>query len=102
MDNGISKHKFDKKCISIEAERKKKYMYKTFSFNCLSCKNGQCLLSISKRITNDSKQPQMKMKGNNFFSKDQRNQVMYCLDCMYMLPKCCVCLNPITVYNGYA
>lgn len=42
------------------------------------------------------------MKGNNTFFKDQRNQVMHCLDCMQLLPKCAVCLYPITVYNGYA
>ena len=55
-----------------------------------------------KRIKDDLKQHQLRMKGNNYFSKDIRNQVMYCLHCMYMLPKCAVCLFPITVYNGYA
>jgi hypothetical protein len=102
MDSGISKHKFDQKCITIEVERKKKTMNKTFYFNCLQCKAGQCLLSITKRIGFDSKQHQVRMKGNNFFSKDPKNQIAYCLDCMTMLPKCAVCLYPITVYNGYA
>lgn len=102
MDSGISKHKFDKKCISIEVERKKKILSKTYSFNCINCKSSQCLLSIAKRITNDAKQHQLRMKGNNLYSKDQRNQVMYCLDCMELLPKCAVCLFPITVYNGFA
>lgn len=77
-------------------------MNKTFSFNCLNCKNGQSLLSITKRINSDLKQHQLKMKGYDFYSKDIRNQVMYCLDCMYLLPKCSVCLFPLTVYNGYA
>jgi hypothetical protein len=77
-------------------------MNKTFYFNCLQCKNGQCLLNITKRITTDAKQHQIRMKGNNYFAKDPRHQVMYCLDCMFMLAKCSVCLIPITVYNGYA
>jgi hypothetical protein len=77
-------------------------MNKTFNFNCLNCKNSQCLQSISKRIVLDSKHRQVKMKGNNYYSKDIRNQVMRCLDCMYLLPKCSICLFPITVYNGYA
>jgi hypothetical protein len=102
IDSGISKHKFDQKCITVEVERKKKTMNKTFSFNCTNCKSSQCLLSITKRITNDAKQHQIRMKGNNVFSKDQRNQVMHCLDCMHLLPKCAICLYPITVYNGYA
>lgn len=63
---------------------------------------GQCLLSITKRISNDLKQHQLRMKGNNYFSKDQRNQIRHCLDCMFLLPKCAVCLFPVTVYNGYA
>ncbi len=82
IDSGISKHIFDKKCIAIEVERKKKTMNKTFDFNCINCKAKQCLLSMTKRIALDAKQHQLKMKGNNIFSKDQRNQVMYCLDCM--------------------
>jgi predicted RNA-binding Zn-ribbon protein involved in translation (DUF1610 family) len=102
MDLGISKHKFDQKCVTIEVERKKKAMNKTFSFNCPNCGNGQSLLSLTKRIGNDLKQHQLRMKGNNYFSKDNRNQVRNCLDCMWMLPKCAVCLFPITVYNGYA
>jgi len=77
-------------------------MNKTFYFNCLQCKSGQCLLSVTKRISNDAKQHQLRMKGNNYFSKDPRSQVMYCLDCMFLLPKCCVCLFPVTVFNGYA
>jgi len=102
IDSGISKHKFDKKCITIEVDRKKKTMNKTFKFNCIHCKANQCLLSISKRINYDKSKRQPRMKGNNIYSKDPRNQVRYCLDCMEMLPKCCVCLFPITVYNGYA
>ncbi len=77
-------------------------MNKTFSFNCTNCKGGQSLLSITKRITTDLKQHQLRMKGNNFFSKDNRNQVNRCVDCMNMLPKCAVCLFPLSVYNGYA
>ena len=102
LDAGISKHRFDQKCLTMEVERKKKTMNKTFSFNCLNCGNGQCLLSVAKRITSDNKQHQLRMKGNNYFSKDTRAQLMYCLDCMYMLPKCAVCLFPISVFNGYA
>lgn len=77
-------------------------MNKTFSFNCVNCRSGQSLLSVTKRIAKDLTQHQLRMKGNNYFSKDMRNQVMRCLDCMYMLPKCVVCLFPVTVYNGYA
>lgn len=77
-------------------------MSKTFDYNCINCKSKQCLLSLTKRIGIDSKQSHPRMKGNNIFLKDQRNQVMYCLDCMELLPKCSVCLFPITVYNGYA
>ena len=76
-------------------------MNKTFKFNCTNCKYSQCLLSISKRILADTRQTQPRMKGNNLYSKDNRNQVIHCLDCMELLPKCCVCLFPVTVYNGY-
>ena len=76
-------------------------MNKTFKFNCVNCKYSQCLLSISKRILADGRQTQPRMKGNNLYGKDGRNQVRHCLDCMELLPKCCVCLYPITVYNGY-
>ena len=72
MDAGISKHHFDQKCITMEVERKKKTMNKTFSFNCISCGSSQCLLSVAKRINNDNKQLQLRMKGNNYFSKDTR------------------------------
>ncbi len=101
-DAGISKHNFRQKCIAMEVENKKKTMNKTYDFLCINCKSKLCLLSVSKRIAADSKQTHVRMKGHNIFSKDSRSQVMYCLDCMELLPKCAVCLYPITTYNGYA
>ena len=77
-------------------------MNKTFNFNCIKCGRNQCLQSISKRIAIDSKQHQIKMKGYDYFSKDIKSQIMFCVDCKEILPKCSVCLIPITVYNGYA
>lgn len=77
-------------------------MNKTFDINCINCGTKQCLLSVSKRIDADSKKTHVHMKGHNIFSKDPRNQVSYCLDCMELLPKCAVCLYQVTVYNGYA
>lgn len=101
-DAGVSKNHFDQHCILLQVQRKKKTMNKTFAFGCLNCGNSQCLLSVVKRIANDNKQHQVRMKGNNYFSKDARSKIMYCLDCMHMLPRCAVCLRPIEVYNGYA
>ncbi len=78
-------------------------MDKTFHFNCLNCKKSQWLFSITKYISKDlSQQQQFRMKGKDYYSKDIRNQVMFCQYCMNMLPKCAVCLFPITTYNGYA
>jgi hypothetical protein len=101
VDSGVSRHKFDQKCITIEVERKKKTLTSTFSLNCNNCKFSQTLFNITKTIK-DSKQQQKITKGVNCFSKDMRSQIMLCFACTEYLPKCSVCLFPTTVFNGYA
>jgi hypothetical protein len=99
-DGGISRLIFDKKCLSIEIERKRKNLTKTFTFDCSNCKSPQLYSVLSKKINIDSKQP--KLKGYQYFAKDARKQIMYCIECMQLLPRCSICLYPISVYNAYA